>query len=319
MNSQSVDPPMPTVRRSGLIMPVHVERFVQGVWRRGVDNVTLDLEDSVPPAQKAAARLLVRDAITAAGRGGAVVGVRINRESWQADIEASVWPGLRNITFPKAEDPAVIAAAGDLIERLERERGLPEGSVGLSLIIETVAGLEQVDALRTAHPRLTGAGGPADVDFTADLGIVLDATLDSLEWARGEMDLFQRATGGRGLNRWAPGRAITEYGDEDAIRRAADRKRRDGGRGGGGIHPSLVAPQNAGYTPPDEEMAEAAAIVAAFDAAWARGAATAEVRGRIVTKRTAEAAREYIRYGQACRAEEARKADLRRQIEQGQA
>lgn len=302
---------MPAVTRSTLIMPVHVERFVEMAWTRDADQITLDLEDSVPPERKADARARVREAIPRAARGGSAVAVRVNRESWEADIEAAVWPGLSAIVFPKAEDPEVVRAAGELIGRLERERGLPPGSVGLSLLIETAAGLERADALLRAHPRVRGVSGPAHADFTVDLGVVLDPSLDQLAWARGELDLFLRAAGRRGLGRWAAGRAITEYGDEDAIRRAAGRHRRDGGRGGGGIHPSVVGPNNTGYTPTDEEMAEAREVVAAVEAAWARGEAAAAVRGRIVTRRAAEAAQDYLRYGEACRAADRRKAAMR--------
>jgi citrate lyase beta subunit len=197
-----------------------------------------------------------------------------------------------------------------LIETLEAERGLPPNSVHLSLAIETVEGLNNVAALGVAHPRVTDIGGPAGGDFTVDLGIVLDPALDQLDWARGELDLYVRSRGARGLGRWAPGQAITEYGDEEATRLAAEQHRRDGGRGAGGIHPSLVRPHNAGYTPPAEDLAQAAEVIAAVEGAQARGEAYAVVRGRIATPRVAEAARDYLQYAAACRLADERKAAM---------
>jgi citrate lyase subunit beta/citryl-CoA lyase len=63
-------------RRSSLILPVNVPRFVERAALRGADAVVLDLEDSVPSTEKANARRLVRDAL--AGRGGAEVVARVN-------------------------------------------------------------------------------------------------------------------------------------------------------------------------------------------------------------------------------------------------
>jgi citrate lyase subunit beta/citryl-CoA lyase len=61
---------LPRARRSSLILPVNVPRFVEKAALRGADAVVLDLEDSVPSTEKANARRLVRDALALAGRGG---------------------------------------------------------------------------------------------------------------------------------------------------------------------------------------------------------------------------------------------------------
>ena len=67
------------VRRSSLIMPVNVPKFVAKAHLRGADAIVLDLEDSVPPQEKDRARTLVKSAIAEVGRGGADVLVRVNR------------------------------------------------------------------------------------------------------------------------------------------------------------------------------------------------------------------------------------------------
>ena len=90
------------VRRSSLIMPVNVPAFVEKAHLRGADAICLDLEDSVPPAEKERARPLVKAAIPMVARGGADVLVRINRpwELGQADLDAVIWPWLAGINFP---------------------------------------------------------------------------------------------------------------------------------------------------------------------------------------------------------------------------
>src|SRR5215510_7915809 len=95
----------PRARRSSLILPVNVPRFVERAGLRGSDAVVLDLEDSVPPAEKARARMLVKDALPLAGRGGAEVVVRVNNDPvflWD-DVDAAVHLGLDGIALPKAE------------------------------------------------------------------------------------------------------------------------------------------------------------------------------------------------------------------------
>ena len=93
------------IRRSNLMVPVTNGRFVQWAWRHGADAITLDLEDGVTPDLKASARELVRNAVATVGKGAAEVFVRVNKEFLEADVDASVWPGLAGIVLPKVESP----------------------------------------------------------------------------------------------------------------------------------------------------------------------------------------------------------------------
>ena len=67
-------------RRSSLILPVNQPRFVERAYTRNADAIVLDLEDSVPSAEKGTARKLVKEALPLAARGGAEVAVRVNNE-----------------------------------------------------------------------------------------------------------------------------------------------------------------------------------------------------------------------------------------------
>src|SRR3954462_4709363 len=98
------------VRRSSMILPVNVRRFVERAYVRGADAIVLDLEDSVPPREKPAARELVLESIGLAGRGGADVLVRINKPFDLAapDLDAAIWPGLTGIVFPMVESPVEV-------------------------------------------------------------------------------------------------------------------------------------------------------------------------------------------------------------------
>ncbi|EKD21958.1 MAG: Citryl-CoA lyase [uncultured bacterium] len=103
------------IRRSRLIMPANEKRYVEKACMRNADAVALDLEDSVPVSEKVATRVVLKEAIPIVGRGGSDVLVRVNHtdELLKGDVEASVWPGLDGIFFPKVE-------TGDQVRDLER-------------------------------------------------------------------------------------------------------------------------------------------------------------------------------------------------------
>src|SRR5262249_16261710 len=162
----------PRVRRSSLILPVNVPRFVEKAGLRGADAVVLDLEDSVPAAEKANARLLVADALPLAGRGGAEVVVRVNNDPellWD-DVEAAVHPGLDGLALPKAESPEQIHALVSRIDALERKRHIAPGHVRLSLAIETPRGLLHAEAIAASSTRIATMGVGVE-DYCLELGV----------------------------------------------------------------------------------------------------------------------------------------------------
>ena len=115
--------------RSLLFVPVTRDKFVASAHTRGADAIILDLEDSVPEAEKARARTLVPAAAKAVSKSGADVLVRINRPWHQAfrDIEAAVGPGVAALMCPKVESAEHLRVIAELLDTLEAERGLPHG------------------------------------------------------------------------------------------------------------------------------------------------------------------------------------------------
>src|SRR5450830_1680204 len=103
------------VRRSNLMVPVAAADTVSQAWRHDADAITLDLEDGVGAARKAEARGLVKEAIAPCSQGAAEVFVRVNKPFLQADLEASVWPGLRGIMLPQMESAAEVAEAAEIV------------------------------------------------------------------------------------------------------------------------------------------------------------------------------------------------------------
>ncbi|RMF88695.1 MAG: CoA ester lyase, partial [Nitrospinota bacterium] len=182
------------VRRSNLIMPVNQRRFVEKAYQRGADAITLDLEDSVPVAEKERARGLIKEAIPLVARGGADVLVRINKPMAAEDLDAAIHPGLQGIAYPKAETAEEIAEIDQIIGKLEAERGIPPGTVQLAVSVETALGILNAWEIARASSRIVSLQvGPEDLAY--DLGI--EATVEGKELlhAKSHIILVARAAG----------------------------------------------------------------------------------------------------------------------------
>ncbi len=160
------------VQRSMLILPVNNPLFVEKAYLRGADAIVLDLEDAVPPKEKDPARRLVRDAIVAAGRGGADVFVRINNDPGMLDpdLEASVHAGLHGIFLPKMETGNQVSSVAERISKLENDRRIESGHVKLSLHVESPRGLLRLQEIAVASARAESMSLGVD-DYCLSLGI----------------------------------------------------------------------------------------------------------------------------------------------------
>jgi citrate lyase subunit beta/citryl-CoA lyase len=293
------------VRRSALFVPVNVPRFVEKAHARGADAIILDLEDSIPAAEKPAARRLVRDATRECARGGADVEVRINKPFALAmeDLDAAVWPGLDTILFPKAESAREIATLDALIAERERARGMPAGGVQLSIAVETALGLYNAVAIALASPR-TVAIALGSEDFTLDIEVEPSKTGQEYLYGKAQMIVVARLAG---VQPHGIVGSIADYGDLDAMATAIRQARAMGYMGASCIHPAQVAPLNVYFSPAAEEVAHARKVVAAFEAAVAEGRASVGVEGKMVDIPVAERARRLIARADAIEAKEARK------------
>ena len=302
--------------RSSLIFPVHVPRFLERAWTRNVDTITLDLEDAVNPDQKPYARTLMKDAIGIASRGGSEIAVRINHDAMLEDCEASVWPGLKTVSYPKAESKEEIQELDRIITRLEKERGIPQGTIEIRASIETAWGVWNAPEIVTASPRIKNFGGFAAGDGTADLGVRMEDQrfMDVLGYGGGETDLVARALSKRPSRggKWRPNAVITGDFGEEAARQVLGENRarwRRGDHSGGGIHPSTVEPANQAFTPSQDDLQEAQEVIEAYRVAYDAGRGFGVYRGRVITAQVADAAQELLDYAKACEERDKEKAE----------
>ena len=299
------------VRRSGLTMPINNPRFVGRSWTRDCDFLNFDFEDSVPQSQKELARTLVRDAIAQGQKGGSEINIRINCAYPEADVPAAVWPGLRQINFPKAETAEQIRNLDALITQMERLRGIRPGTVRIGTSIETTLGVANSYEIASASSRIDSFGGGTGYDMSLEMGVEMFVDFDQFVYNRGEGELIALALG---LEReggvYMPD-TTGNVGDADLALERAESNRRAGFRSGGGLHPNVVAPQNRGLTPPPDEVAGARRVLEHFRDLDQRGEVEGELDGRTVDKYEAASAQELIEWAALCAQRDTEKAAAR--------
>lgn len=283
--SNGLTNPRMIVRRSKLYVPVNREKFVQKAWLRGADCIILDLEDAVAPADKVSARKMVKDVIPLVNKGGADVQVRINRGTEADDLDAVVLPGLTGVMIPKCETVEEIGRIDDLVSQLEKERGIPGGSIQFDLIFETAKGIISVERVATASPRVTSIT-TGQADLSVDLGFRRLKALNFEQFVYAENKLLYAACAagvqphGMGAQKNVDFSSISM---EHEVKLAACRHAFwMGFMGTSVIHPSWVKAANEGFTPPAKEVAMARKVKAALNEAYARGEGSVSVEGRMV-------------------------------------
>jgi len=158
------------VMRSVFYTPSNNEKMVAKAPEIACDILTLDLEDSVPPAEKQKGREMIQEYFKS-GRDkqlSPTLFVRVNNWETQMtndDLEAIVHPGLDGVCLAKCGDAENVKRLDWKLEELEQRRGMQVGSVGIQLLIETAKGVMNAYPAACASPRVNSLIFGA-VDFT---------------------------------------------------------------------------------------------------------------------------------------------------------
>ncbi|MGY2052309.1 HpcH/HpaI aldolase/citrate lyase family protein [Methylobacterium sp. JK268] len=254
--------------RSLLFVPGDSPRKLDKGLEARADALILDLEDSVALDGKAAAR-----ATTAAflARIRALpdrprLYVRVNALDTgliDDDLAAVMPAGPDGIVLPKAAGGPDVAALGARLAVHEAEAGLPDGATRiLPIATETARAVFALGTLAGSSPRLIGVTWGAE-DLSADLGA--ETNRDESGWSgpfRLARNLALLAAAAAEVD--AIDTINAAFRDLDGLARECGEARRDGFIGKMAIHPAQVPVINAAFTPSEEEIARARAVVAAF-------------------------------------------------------
>ena len=253
--------------RSMLFVPGNHPRRLAKAFDCGADAVIVDLEDSVQDADKARARCAAAAVIVE--RRPVAAFVRINAmsgETWRDDLREIVRPGLGGVVQPKAESARDLLEIDLLIGQLELERGMRPGEVELLPLVESARGVEALGELAAASPR-TRRISFGIADYTLDLGLQPSADEQELDYIRARLTHASRSAGLQ-----PPiDSVVVEVRDPARFRASALRGRRFGMVGKLCIHPDQVVLANEIFSPSEDEIARAHAIVSACRVAGRSG------------------------------------------------
>jgi citrate lyase subunit beta / citryl-CoA lyase len=262
--------------RSLLFVPADSPAKLAKAVGAGADALILDLEDSIAPARKEAARAgaaaFLMQTVPLQTRPRLIV--RINGLATgltDADLDAVVPARPDAIMLPKAEGGASVVHADAKLCAREALSGLAEGTIGIvPIATETARSLFVACTYTDAGPRLAAITWGAE-DLATELGAetnrdVQGQFLDPYRLAR-----TLCIAGAAAADVPAIDTVYVDFRNDAGLRRECEEARRDGFTGKMAIHPGQVATINDVFTPTPEAIARAQAIIAAFAAAPGAG------------------------------------------------
>jgi len=235
----------------------------------------LDLEDSVSPNEKVAARQKVIAAIRDQQWDDRVLCVRVN--AWDTEwtygdvieVVGNAGPRLDEIMLPKVQTAAEVVAMDLLLTQVEKNAGLPIGHIGIEAQIETARGLINVDDICAASPRLeTIIFGPADFAASIEMPVLTGGVAipeypgDHFNYVFSRILMAGRANGLQVID--GPFLLVREL---DALREFAQRTRVLGYDGKWALTPDQAGVLNEVYSPTQEQFDKAWDILEAYRAA----------------------------------------------------
>ncbi len=264
------------LRRSRLYLPGNEPKFMTNAGLHGPDGIILDLEDSVHPDEKDAARVLVKSALRALSFEGAERMVRINQlPLGLTDLEDIVLADPELILIPKVEEASEIEAVDAKITEIQAARGRTR-PLWLMPILESALGIENAFAIASASERVIALTIGLE-DYTADLGVVKTKDGGESHYARCRMVNAAKAAGCQAIDS-----VYGDVGDMEGLRNWALRSRSLGFEGMGCIHPRQIPVLHEAYAPTKVEIDKALRIVAAFRAAEAQGLGVVSLGSKMV-------------------------------------
>lgn len=262
------------------------------------DVINLDLEDSVAPTDKDAARANVIEALNTIDWGGKYMSVRINgldTPYWYRDVVdllEQAGDRLDQIMIPKVGCAADVYAVDALVTAIERAKGRTK-PISFEVIIESAAGIAHVEEIAASSPRMQAMSLGA-ADFAASMGMQTTGIggtqenyymlregekhwSDPWHWAQAAIVAACRTHGVLPVD--GP---FGDFSDDDGYIAQAKRSATLGMVGKWAIHPKQIALANQVFTPSDEAVSEAREILAAMEQAKANGEGATVYKGRLV-------------------------------------
>jgi citrate lyase subunit beta/citryl-CoA lyase len=279
--------------RSFLFVPGNKESMIDKGANARADALILDLEDSVPPAEKIAARALVARKIPDLLAKGQRLWVRINRTAHIYDLDdllAVVQPGVEGIYISKPWGPEDVHMASCMIAEAESRANLPVGSVRLIPLLETARSMQLCFEIAEIS-RVAGIVGATakNADVGRALKYVWTPEGRESEYLKSRVVMAARAAG-----KFPIGGVWQQIKDLEGLAKSSQFDRQLGMAGELALHPIQVETINRTYTPTADEVTFYQGMIDALEQAQANGRASVMYDGEHIDIAHVKTARDVI-------------------------
>jgi citrate lyase subunit beta/citryl-CoA lyase len=309
-------------RRSRLYLPGDEPKFMLNAGLHGPDAIILDLEDSVAPSEKDAARVLVRNALRTIDFHGAERMVRINQgDRGLEDLDFIAAHNLHVVLIPKAESVDDVRRVDDRIseifgiaERKTRAADLgPRGAsqavgdplnpglaqadacgsgkntIYLMPIVESALGAIRAYEIASASKNIVALAIGLE-DYTADVGAARTQEGRESFWARSQVVNAARAAGVQPIDT-----VFSDVGDMNGLRESVIEAKALGFDGKGCIHPRQISVIHEAFAPTEAELEKAKRIVDAFEEAQKKGIGVVSLGSKMIDPPVVKRAQRVVR------------------------
>lgn len=253
------------VRRTRLYLPGNEPKFYPNAGLHEPDAVILDLEDSVAHSEKAAAQLVVRNALRTINFYGAERMVRINQLPKGLDDLAYVIPhNVHVILIPKCESADNVIKVDEEILRIQKSINI-KSDVYLMPIIESALGVEKAFEIASASVNVCALAVGLE-DYTADIGVERTSEGHESFVARSRVVNAAKAAGVQAIDT-----VYSDVANMEGLRKSVIEAKSLGFEGKGCIHPRQIKVVHEALAPSEKEIEKAKKIVIAFEDAEKKG------------------------------------------------
>jgi len=265
--------------RSLLFVPGNKENMLEKALGFRPDAFIPDMEDSVPTAEKANARQVIRAFLPKLAAAGVPIIPRVNSldTEWiEDDLAAVIGPSIYGISVGKVDVPEDIHTISDMIGALEKKAGVAVGTLKLIPWLESAKAIVHCYPICSASPRIVGVAFGGE-DFTHDMGIERLEDESEVAYPRNVLCIAARAAGIAALDT-----PYFRFKDEDGLKANIAIAKQTGFKGKFAIHPAQIDAINAGFSPSQAEIEHAQRVVAAFEEAERQGRGSTSLDGKVI-------------------------------------
>ena len=265
--------------RSLIFVPGNRANMLERALGFEADIIMVDLEDSVPPAEKVGARDIAAEWVPRLRQAGQRVMVRANGLDTgltRDELAAVISPDLYGVSVGKTESSWDLREIERIIEPLESRAGLEPGHTRLIPWIESARAIVNVNEMASALSRTIAIAFGAE-DFTNDMGIQRSDDGEEVYHPRCTVAIAARAAGVASLD--SP---YVAFRNPEGLRKDAGAARQMGYTGKFAIHPAQIETINELFSPLPEDVAYARRVMEAWHEAEAKGRGSLDLDGKMV-------------------------------------